>query len=177
MKTLWKIGAIVTALIIFQACFASLPKPNQLTAPAPVMNNSGKYMSPYTQDDTIAEWVDKGITAQALSGIGAAVGREVGSRVVSSIPLVGSLFGNKAGKAAGRAIAVEISGGWDKIRASSDISFNSYREMAVWLYVTKSQREEYPKVLKLTGGIYPDLTKKFNKYIKKEFKLQKKAAK
>lgn len=167
---------VLLAIVFLQACFSSMPKPAQVVAPSPIMNNGGKYYCPYSQDDTIAEWVDQGITAQALRGIGGAIGRELGSRAVSSIPIVGSIFGNKAGKALGRAVAVELAGGWDKIKATSDMSFNSYREMAVWLYVTKGERKEFQQVLKLAGGIYPDLAKNFNKYVKKEYKRQRKAA-
>ena len=54
------------------------------------------------------------------------------------------------------------------------LSFMEMSDMAVWLYVTQSHREDYQDVLKLTCGIYAKLCKKYSKYIKKEYKRQQK---
>lgn len=164
---------LVVPFLMLQACMSSLPKPALIKAPQPIVGNGGQYCCPYTQDDTIAEWVDKGMAARAASAIGGALGRQAGESLVKSIPLVGSLVGNKVGKNIGREVAVKLCGGWGSIQNTSDLSFNSLQDMAVWLYVTKSGRPEYKKVLNLAGGIYPDLTSKYEKYIKREYKLQK----
>jgi len=168
-----KAGILCLSALLIAAC-ASFPKPNQLLAPTPIPGNSGKYMCPYTQDDTVAEWVDTGTAAKAASAIGSTLGREAGSRLLSSVPLVGSIFGGKVGDEAGRAIAVKYCGGWEKIKATSDLSFNNCEDLCVWLYVTKSHREDYKNVLSLAGGIYPELNKKYEKYIKKAYKRQQK---
>lgn len=161
--------------LMISTCLSCMfPKPNQIAAPRPILNNSGKYMSPYTQDATIAEWVDTGMIASAASAIGSAIGREAGVRLLSAIPIIGGIFGGKAGDAAGRAIAIAACGGMKKIQNTSDLSFNNLQKLATWLYVTKSQKEDYQKVLNLTCEIYPKLCKKYSKYIKKEYKSQKK---
>ncbi len=158
-------------LVLFYGC-SVFPKPNQLYAPVPIQGNGGEIMCPYTQDDTIAEWVDTGMAASAGAAIGGAIGREAGSRAIKSIPIIGSIFGGSVGEAAGRAIAVEACGGWDSIKECTDLSFNEYDDLAVWLYVTKSNREDYGDVFKLTGNIYPKFKKNYHKYIKKRYKKQ-----
>jgi len=40
------------------------PQPNELIAPLPREDSEGKYLSPYTSDGVVAEWVKKGKSAQ-----------------------------------------------------------------------------------------------------------------
>jgi phage tail tape-measure protein len=114
-------------------------------------------MCPYTQDDVVALWVDKAVNAKAAASVGKAAGAYVGQKALEQIPFVGAFLGSKAGEAVGRKIAIEASGGWEYIKETSDLSFNSLEDMAVWLYATKSSNEHYPEVYKATCGIYPEL--------------------
>lgn len=155
MKT---IAAIALAVALC-AC-ASPPRlamPNQLTAPKPIVGNTGKYMSPYTEDGTVAPWVEKGRNASAGASMGGFLGAQAGQRVAENIPFIGGLLGQSIGESAGRAIAVKMAGGEEFIRANSDLSFNSLDELAVYLYATNSAHKDFDEALKLTQEIYPEL--------------------
>jgi len=82
------------------------------------------------------------------------------------VPFIGGFLGSKAGDAVGRKVAIEASGGWEYIKETSDLSFNSLEDMAVWLYVTKSNNEHYQETFKAAGQIYPELNKIFYSAIK-----------
>lgn len=155
MKT---IAAIALALAL-GAC-ASAPRlamPNQLTAPKPIIGNTGKYMSPYTEDGTVAAWVEKGRNASAGASMGGFLGAQAGQKVAENIPFIGGLLGQSIGESAGRAIAVKMAGGEEFIRANSDLSFNSLEELAVYMYATNSAHKDFDEALKLTQEIYPEL--------------------
>lgn len=155
MKT---IAAIALALAL-GAC-ASAPRlamPNQLTAPKPIIGNTGKYMSPYTEDGTVAPWVEKGRNASAGASMGGFLGAQAGQKVAENIPFIGGLLGQSIGESAGRAIAVKMAGGEEFIRANSDLSFNSLEELAVYMYATNSEHKDFAEALKLTQEIYPEL--------------------
>ena len=133
-----------------------------------IPNNSGAYLSPYTTDAVTAEWVDKAINAKmgsaAGSAVGAAAGAYAGRKALESIPggsLLGSFFGgmagSKAGKDVGRDAAIEASGGWDYIRATSDQSFQSVQHMARWLVTEHGDSANFQEVISATTQIYPDL--------------------
>ena len=134
----------------------TLPPPANIAAPMPIADNSGKYMCPFTQDEVVASWVSKAISTKAGSSLGATAGAYAGQKVLEQVPFVGSFLGEKAGGYLGREIAIKMAGGWDNIKKTSDLSFNSVQDMAVWLYATKSASEHYQKVVDATGDIYPE---------------------
>lgn len=153
-----KLSALVLALLL-SAC-ATPPRiaaPQQLTAPQPIVGNSGKYMSPYTEDGTVAAWVEKGKSASAGASLGGFVGAQAGQKLAENIPFVGGFLGQAVGEKAGRAIALNMVGGEEFIRANSDLSFNSVQELAVYMYATNSSHKDYQEALKLTQEIYPEL--------------------
>ncbi len=45
-------------------CGTAPPRPDNIIAPTPIMNNEGKYLSPYTQDGVLTEWVSKAINEE-----------------------------------------------------------------------------------------------------------------
>lgn len=146
-------------VLILGAC-ASAPQlvpPTAMKAPDPVIGNSGRYMSPYTEDGTVALWVEKGRNASAGSSIGGFVGAQAGAKLAENIPFVGGLLGQKAGEAAGRSIALKMVGGEEFIKQNSDLSFNTVHDMAVYMYVKNSSHKDYAQVLDLTQKIYPEL--------------------
>jgi hypothetical protein len=132
-----------------------------MTPPEPIKGNTGQYMSPYTQDDVLAEWVEMGIKARMAGQAGQIIGAEVGQRVLGQIPFVGGLIGQHAGKAAGKAIAIQMCGGEEKIKATSDLSFNSLDDMSLYMYAKHSKDKNYEDVLKAVTGIYPDLQERY----------------
>ncbi|RZA33518.1 MAG: hypothetical protein EOP92_20465 [Lysobacteraceae bacterium] len=153
-----KIAAITFALML-TAC-ASAPRlamPTQIAAPAPIVGNTGKYMSPYTEDGTVAPWVEKGRNASAGASIGGFVGAQAGQKLAENIPFVGGFLGQAIGESAGRAIAVKMAGGEEFIRANSDLSFNSVQDLAVYMYAKNSSHKDFAEALKLTQEIYPEL--------------------
>lgn len=118
-------------------------------------------MSPYTSDDVIAEWVDNALKAKSGAAIGGAVGSAVGqyaaSKALDSFGVFGSMLGKQVGKKIGREQALKAAGGEEVIKDTSDLSFDNWENLAVFMYVNHSQREEYAEVLAATQVIYPEL--------------------
>jgi len=157
---------IIFVFIFFNGCASAPPKPEEIIPPKPISDNSGEYMCPYTQDGMVAPWCDKGINASIGSTVGKTAGAYLGSKALEQVPFIGGFLGSKAGDAVGRKVAIEASGGWEYIKETSDLSFNSLEDMAVWLYVTKSNNEHYQETFKAAGQIYPELNKIFYSAIK-----------
>lgn len=153
----------VLAVVFVSGCASlggpQLAQPAQLAAvaPQPIYGNSGEFMCPYTEDGVVADWVDKALNARLGAAIGAQAGAYAGRKAMENIPFFGGMLGQRVGDAAGRRIAIEASGGWDHIKGTSDLSFNSLEDMAVYLYATHSSHPHYQKVLDATFEIYPDM--------------------
>ena len=128
-----------------------------------IPDNSGKFLSPYTSDGVTAEWVNQAINA----GIGAQIGSTTGAATAGSIArelgesfavvAVVSMAGSAIGEAIGRSAAIETSGGWEHIRETSDMSFNSIEDMRRYLELRHGNDENYEDVFNATSQIYPDL--------------------
>lgn len=134
-----------------------LAAPTAIVAPQPIAGNTGKYMSPYTEDGTVSVWVEKGRSAGAGSSIGGFLGAQAGQKMASQIPFVGGMLGQAIGEKAGRAVALSMVGGEEFIRANSDLSFNSVQDLAVYMYAKNSAHKDFAAALKLTQEIYPEL--------------------
>ncbi len=150
---------ILALASVLGAC-ASAPQfaaPAAIVAPAPIMGNSGKYMSPYTEDGTVALWVEKGRSASAGAGVGGFVGAQAGAKLMENIPFVGGWLGQSVGESVGRQVALKMVGGEEFIKANSDMSFNSVNDLAVYMYAKNSAHKDYAAVLDLTQKVYPDL--------------------
>jgi hypothetical protein len=154
--------AAVVLLMVSAGCAPHMARPDQLTAPEPVVGNTGKYMSPYTSDEVLAEWVDNAIKARAAGKIGGAIGAYAGTKALEQVPLIGGILGEKVGNKIGKEIAIKCAGGMDFICNSSDLSFNSLDDMAVYLYVKHSSHEHYQDALKASFGIYPQLEQRYH---------------
>jgi hypothetical protein len=146
--------------------------PHELKAPDPILDNSGKYMCPYTQDGVLAEWTDNAINAKLGATIGKTAGTFAGQQALKQVPFVGGMLGAKFGEEAGRAIAIESSGGMEFIKSSSDVSFNTCDDMSVYLYATYATNEHYKNALDATFEIYPDFKKKYHPALVKATKEQ-----
>jgi len=134
---------------------ASLPAPTALVEPIPREDSQGKYLSPYTSDDVVAPWVEKGMSAR----VGGVAGSLAAQKVLESVPLAG-LFANKVGSSIGRAAALELVGGVKFMRSSTDLSFDNLEDMVVYTYVRHSGHVDYDRVIKLVGDIYPEYKEK-----------------
>lgn len=146
-----------------QRNFAS---PDKIAAPQPIAGNGGKYMSPFTATGAVALWAQKPVTgtdngSELAASVGGAVGQQVANKVFENIPFVGGMIGKSVGEEAARAatrkkIEPELPS-LDAVRASSDISFNTADELAVYMYAKHSTHGQYARVLALTQKIYPEL--------------------
>ncbi len=146
---------------------ASLPPPGELVSPTPIQGNTGRYMSPYTSDAVLAEWVDKALNAKIGSTIGKTVGAYAGQKAFDDTPLLGAILGASIGGEIGRNLAIEASGGWEFIRETSDLSFNSLDNMSVYLYVNHSSHDHFNEAMNATFEIYPELKDRYFYAIKR----------
>ncbi len=129
-----------------------------------IQDNSGQYLSPYTSDGVVAEWVNKAINNRMGSATGSAVGGAAGAyaanKALESVPggsLIGGYLGSKAGKAVGTQMADDVSGGDAYRRQTSDLSFRSLSDMASWLREEHGDKANFGEVTKATNAVYPGL--------------------
>jgi hypothetical protein len=137
------------------------PTPGELVAPMPREDAEGKFLSPYTSDGVVAGWVEKGISAQVGSTVGAYAGAKLGEKLAEQVPFAG-MFSQQIGEAAGRQAAIQLSGGWEAMRESTDLSFDTIDDLIVYTYVNYANNEHYADVIKHVSKIYPDWNKRFS---------------
>lgn len=155
--------SVCSALLLGCASFSAphIAQPHELNSPPPITGNNGNYMSPYTSDGVMAEWVNNATNASTGSSLGSLAGGEAGRRMASNIPFFGQMIGESVGSSVGRSAALSMAGGQDFIRDSSDLSFNNLDDMAVWLYVHHSEHPHYQDALGAAFAIYPDLQDRY----------------
>ena len=107
-------------------------------------------------DGVTAGWVTKSMQVKAAGQIGSMAGNYAGQKAMEQVPFVGGFLGKKAGAAVGRGVALKAIGGEEFLRSSTDLSFNSLNDMALFMYVNYSTNPEYQKILDATYAIYPD---------------------
>lgn len=146
-----------------------LPPAAALLAPTPIAGATGKYMSPISASGEPAAWVARAVTAANASGVGAVAGNmatdklaeQASAKLASMVPVPGlGMLAGRATKAvaasAGKGIAAQAYGGEAFVKSSSDQSFNTVQELAIYLYVNHSGRADYANLLKATATVYPD---------------------
>jgi len=153
---------VAVTLASLGGCVAPLPDPDVVIAPEPRLDNEGQYMSPFTQDGTVALWVDKGINAKTGAAIGRTACAFAGQQVLGRVPLVGGILGSMVGGAIGREAAISSCGGWEHIKETSDVSFDSFDNMAVYLYATYARHEHFSDATEAAFGIYPKLQSRWH---------------
>jgi hypothetical protein len=126
-------------------------------------DNLGQYMSPYTSDGVLAEWVNMGTSASigstAGSGVGAVAGSMIAEQALESVPfggLIGGFLGSAVGEEVGREAGISAVGGWENIRATSDRSFDSLTDMARYLAQKYGNEPTYGDAIKVTMQVYPE---------------------
>ncbi len=137
------------------------PAATSITPPEGIQGNTGKYMAPYTSDGVVAEWVDKAVKAKMGSAVGGAIGAYAGQKAMENIPFIGGMLGQKLGESMGREIAIKAAGGWEYIKKTSDISFDTVDQLSVWMYAKYSTNEHYAEVLAATEEIYPEMKQRY----------------
>lgn len=159
-RTLLMILLSALASLAITGCAAPLPAPEVVIAPQPRMDNGGEYMSPFTQDGTVALWVDKGVDAKTGKLIGGTAGAIIGQQVFGRVPFVGGIVGNMVGNEIGRQAAIDSFGGMEYITSTSDMSFDTAEDMAVYLYATYGKHHEsFEPAVQAAQSIYPRLGK------------------
>lgn len=129
-----------------------------------IVGTSGVYMSPYTTDGVVAEWVNQSVNHQMGSAVGSAVGATAGAmatrKALENVPgagILGGFLGSKAGKAAGSTVADYASGGEAYRRETSDLSFRSLDDMATWLVREHGSKANFNDVINAVNRVYPGL--------------------
>ena len=135
---------------------SKIAPPTALAAPAPIEGSAGQYASPFTSDGVTAGWVTKSMQVKAAGQIGSMAGNYAGQKAMEQVPFVGGFLGKKAGAAMGRGVALKSIGGEEFIRSSTDLSFNSLSDMALFMYATHGSDADYQKILAATYAIYPE---------------------
>lgn len=156
---------------------AKLNQPNlKLVAPTPLTNQAGAYFLPFTSKGELTGWASKAINAQIGAAVGEKAGEEAGKALASKVPF-GGLLGGTA-KSKGKELgAIAAVGGLEYIKSSSDLSFNSLEEFAVYLHVKHGNDAEFNKALATAITIYPALEKGYPAALKGAYDKAAKAAK
>ncbi|OJS98858.1 hypothetical protein [Marinobacter nauticus] len=130
-------------------------------------DNIGQFMSPYTSDGVLAEWVNlannANMGATAGSAAGAMAGAYAANKALDFVPfglggLVGGAIGSEIGKSGGREAAIAASGGWTAIKAASDQSFDSLPNMARYLKRKYGNTANFTDAMRATTHIYPEFS-------------------
>lgn len=133
-----------------------------LAAPVPMADNNGAFLSPYKCDGTPTEWSNKAMTA----GAGAAAGSVVAGQAAAKVPFVGGFFKKKAQDMGAQTGAITAAGGMEFIKSSSDMSFNSADELAVYLQAKHAAIDpDFAKRVSAAMAIYPDLKNNYTKAV------------
>jgi len=153
---------------------ANFPPPSKINSPIPIRGNNGKYMSPFTSSGAVAPWAqgrseenDYGFkVAEAVAEFAV---ENAGNRTSKYVPVVGQVLNIATHKAKLeirriaeiKKVEAEMLKLADDAKASSDISFNSIDDLAVYLYSKNSTHPDYVRVLSLVQKIYPELEQRY----------------
>lgn len=142
-----------------------------LVAPEPRGDNEGRFLVPYRADGTLTEWGQRAMTARAGGAAGRAAGRRASGFLASRVP-GGGLLGNRVTEASGAAAAAQALGGWDEIRAQSELSFDDVDDLALYLHVHYAGTADYDKALGATMELYPELKNGYEAAIRRAIQQQ-----
>ena len=163
----------------YQSAFGSEAQINlneYVPVPEPRTDNAGKYMLPYDDLGISTEWADKALNAQAGAAAGGVAADKAVDALVSKVPL-GGLFAGSAKKKGKEMAAVAAIGGWEFIKETSSLSFDSLDDYSVYLHMTHSGEDGYDQALAAAMAIYPKLEKSYSKTLSKVYRSANKAAK
>lgn len=137
-----------------QRTIRSRPLPSRVLA---VKGTRAPFMSPYTTDGVVAEWVDQAINKQigqsAGSALGAAAGQYAAQKALEGIPgggILGGTLGSMLGEAVGGKAAVDR----NLLYETSDMSFRSVRDMVVYMEREHGDSANFPEVVEAVAQFY-----------------------
>lgn len=147
----------VLCTILLTACASNKDWQHiNLSPPAPIEGNSGKFYSPYTSDDVLAPWVDKAVKVKLGAAVGSTVGQVAGIAASAAVPGLGPLL-EMGVKSIGRKIALTAVGGWAYVKETSDLSFNKLEDLSIFVYAKYGEHEHYNAAVGTMSAIYPAL--------------------
>ena len=142
-----------------------------LDAPAPIATNSGKYLLPYKANGEMTEWAGKALNAEVGKLVGEKAGDAATRAVASKVPF-GGLAGGLIKKKTKEIAAVTALGGAEYLKNTSELSFDSLDQYAIFLHVRHSADANYQQVLATAMAVYPDLEGRFDAAIKDAYQQQ-----
>ena len=148
----------------------------ELEAPQPIEGNTGKYLLPYRADGELTEWASKAVNAQVGKLVGEKVGDVATNAIASKIPF-GGLAGGLLKKKTKEVAAVTALGGMKFLQDTSDQSFASLNDYALFLHVRHSSDSTYKEALAAAMAVYPDLEGRFAGVINDAYRTQSKRTK
>lgn len=151
--------ALLTALVSCASTEAPLPDPALVEVPASRSDGGGRFVSPYLESGDLATWASEAIESGAHVDAASAFGLDREDLVGSSMDLVGRAFTGEPAEASESTLAA--AGGWETIRATSNVSFDDPEGLAAHLYGEHLGRESFPAALKLTFDLYPEVEATF----------------
>lgn len=167
-RTCWELGEIADAeRCQLQAPPASLmgQLSDEELAELVRHDNQGEFISPYTSDGVMAEWVNQAVLVNIGAAMGSSLGAAAGAAAGVALDFVpygmgrvlASYIGSEIGKRVGREAAITAAGGWDAIRGTSDRSFDSAEAMAHYLVGKYGDAPTYSEAVRVTTDLYPEL--------------------
>lgn len=142
--------------------------PLPLAAPAPQAGGSGAYVSPFTAQGEVTTWAQTGMKASVAGAVGGDAGYRASSMATGSLlsrmpgsAQLSTAVDQAAEKKAQEMSAVMLMGGWDAIRSSSDYSFNSADDLAVFMHAYHVDHPDYPGALAAAMALYPELEQRY----------------
>ena len=141
----------------------------------PIQGNAGKFLVPFHEDGNATEWAGKAVSAQVGSAAAGMASDGAINAVAAQVPF-GGLFAGAAKSKAKEAGAVVAIGGWDYIRESSTLSFNSLQDYSVYLHDQYNGLPGYEEALAAAMAVYPKLQKSHKRSVDKAYKDAKKRA-
>lgn len=147
----------------------------QLDVAEPIGDASGKYLLPFGDEGMLTAWAEKSLEAKAGAEVGAVAGDKAADLLASKVPFGGFMKGAVKSKTKELG-AVTAIGGWDFIRETSVMSFNSLFDYSVYLHSEFQGLPGYENALAAAMAIYPELEKSHQKSVDKAYKDAKKKA-
>ena len=144
-----------------------------LEAPEPRYDTKGKFLLPYTQEGEPTEWAQKVLQAEAAKMVGEKAGDMAVNQLASKVPF-GALAGGFMKKKAKESAAIMAMGGMKFIKKTSDQSFKSLDDYAVFLQARHGSDPDFKMMLASAVGLYPDLEHQFAVAVKKAYRKQSK---
>lgn len=148
----------------------------ELEVEEPRDGSGGKFMLPFDIDGNPTAWAEKALNAKAGAAAGKVVGDKAVDSLVSKVPFGGFLSGAAKSKAKETGAVLAI-GGWEYIRETTTLSFDSLRDYSVYLHSEFDGLPGYEDALGAAMAVYPKLEKSHKKSIDRAYKDAKKRAK